>query len=331
MKANSIIVSGLTKKFTYKAKNASHGWIKNLFVPETKEIIAVDNISFSIKSGERVAFIGPNGAGKSTTIKMLTGILFPTAGTISVLGLDPTKDRKQLAYKIGTVFGQRSQLFPNLPLTDSLEFFGVMYDIPDEEIKVRIAELVKLFDLGDFIRQPVRKLSLGQRMRAEVAASLIHKPQIILLDEPTIGLDVVAKKALRDLLLKINKEEKTTIFLTSHDVGDIESLCDRTIINHGLVIKDIPTTELAKTFAYEKYIDLIAKNKFTEFPALPEGLRYLAKDKAKITVVANVNQMNLQDSLRQLLGLFEVEDLDVYNADLETVIRHIYERDSTGY
>jgi ABC-2 type transport system ATP-binding protein len=331
MKANSIIVSGLTKKFTYKAKNASHGWIKNLFVPETKEIIAVDNISFSIKSGERVAFIGPNGAGKSTTIKMLTGILFPTAGTISVLGLDPTKDRKQLAYKIGTVFGQRSQLFPNLPLTDSLEFFGVMYDIPDEEIKVRIAELVKLFDLGGFIRQPVRKLSLGQRMRAEVAASLIHKPQIILLDEPTIGLDVVAKKALRDLLLKINKEEKTTIFLTSHDVGDIESLCDRTIINHGLVIKDIPRTELAKTFAYEKYIDLVTKNKFTEFPALPEGLRYLAKDKAKITVVANVNQMNLQDSLRQLLGLFEVEDLDVYNADLETVIRHIYERDSTGY
>jgi len=328
MNSNSIVVTNLTKKFSFSAKSSSSSWLKNLFSPETKEIIAVNDISFSVKRGERVAFIGPNGAGKSTTIKMLTGILFPTSGKVDILGFDPTKDRKKLAYQIGTVFGQRSQLLPNLPLTDSLEFFGVMYDLPEKEIKKRIAELVELFDLGTFIAQPVRKLSLGQRMRAEVAVSFIHKPKIILLDEPTIGLDVVAKKALRDLLLKINKEEKTTIFLTSHDVGDIESLCDRTIvINRGAVIRDLPTHDLAKTFVYEKYIDLVAQNSFSVFPDLPEGLRYSIKDKNKITVVVDVNKISVQESLKKLLDLFEVEDVDVYNVGLETVIRHIYERD----
>jgi len=329
MNSNSITVSHLTKKFTFSAKNSSASWLKNLFSPETKEIVAVNNISFSVKSGERIAFIGPNGAGKSTTIKMLTGILFPTLGKVDILGFDPTKDRKKLAYQIGTVFGQRSQLLPNLPLTDSLEFFGVMYDLSEKEIKTRISELVELFDLGSFITQPVRKLSLGQRMRAEVAASLIHKPKIILLDEPTIGLDVVAKKMLRDLLLKINKEEGTTIFLTSHDVGDIESLCNRTIIiNHGEIIKDLPTENLAKTFVYEKYIDLVAQDNFTDFPLLPEGISYLSKDINKITVVVDINKINVQESLKKLLTLFKVEDIDVYNADLETVIRHIYEKDS---
>jgi ABC-2 type transport system ATP-binding protein len=328
MNSNSIIVSNLTKKFSFSEKNSSSSWFKNLFFPSSKEIVAVNDISFSVKSGERIAFIGPNGAGKSTTIKMLTGILFPTSGQVNILGLDPTKDRKRLAYQIGTVFGQRSQLLPNLPLTDSLEFFGVMYDMPEKEIKERIAELVEIFDLKSFITQPVRKLSLGQRMRAEVAASLIHRPKIILLDEPTIGLDVVAKKTLRDLLLKINKEENTTIFLTSHDVGDIETLCDRTIIiNYGIVIKDLPTEDLSKSFVYEKYIDLVAQNKFNTFPALPEGISYLSKDKNKITVVVDVNKINVQESLKKMLGLFQVEDIDVYNADLETIIRHIYERD----
>lgn len=330
MNPYSIIVSNLSKRFSFPVKNPSDGWVKNLFAPEIKEIKAVDDISFSVKSGERVAFIGPNGAGKSTTIKMLTGILFPTAGDVSVLGLDPAKDRKKLAYKIGTVFGQRSQLLPNLPLTDSLEFFGVMYDLPDKQIKIRIAELTELFDLASFINQPVRKLSLGQRMRAEVAASLIHKPEIIFLDEPTIGLDVVAKKSLRDLLLKINNEEKTTIFLTSHDVGDIESLCSRAIvINHGTVIKDLPTQELAKAFVREKYIAITPEKSFASFPELPSGLRYAVKEKNKVTVVVDIERIGTQDALRKLLDLFEVDDVDVYNASLEAVIRNIYESDPT--
>ncbi len=330
MSLDSIAVSNLSKKFSFPVKNSSAGWIKNLFAPEIREIKAVDDISFSVKSGERVAFIGPNGAGKSTTIKMLTGILFPTSGKASVLGLDPSKDRKKLAYKIGTVFGTRSQLLPNLPLTDSLEFFGVMYDLADKQIQTRIAELVELFGLDSFIDQPVRKLSLGQRMRAEVAVSLIHKPKIIFLDEPTIGLDVVAKKSLRDLLLKINEEEKTTIFLTSHDVGDIESLCDRTIvINHGVLVKDLPTQELARVFVREKYIDITPETSFDTFPELPEGIRYVEQSKNKLTVVVDIGKIGVQESLRKLLDLFKVDDIDVYNTDLETIIRNIYESNPT--
>lgn len=330
MKQDAIVVSDLVKRFSFSVKNPSVGWIKNLFSPQTKEITAVDHISFRVKRGERVAFIGPNGAGKSTTIKMLTGILFPSSGRVSVLGFDPSTDRKKLAYRIGTVFGQRSQLLPNLPLTDSFELFGVMYDLTPMEIRTRMDELVKLFHLQDFLDQPVRKLSLGQRMRAEVAASLIHKPDIIFLDEPTIGLDVVAKKSLRDLLLTINEREKTTVFLTSHDVGDIESLCERTIvINHGHIIKDVPTEELSREFIREKHIDLTPATSFDTFPNLPNGVRYLSTEKHKITVAVDLGTIGVQASLQKLLALFEVDDIDVYDTDLETVIRHIYESPAT--
>src|SRR3989344_1200649 len=324
-------IHNLSKIFSFSVKDQRAGWMRNLLKPHTKAVKAVDDISFSVEHGEKIAFIGPNGAGKSTTIKMLTGILFPTSGSISVLGLDPTKDRKRLAYQIGTVFGQRSQLLQNLPLTDSLEFFGVMYGMSDKEIRDRVAELVVLFDIASFINQPVRKLSLGQRMRAEVAAALIHRPEIIFLDEPTIGLDVVAKKTLRDLLIMINKEEKVTIFLTSHDVGDIESLCERTIIvNHGTILKDLPTKELTKTFAYEKYIDLISKTSFKHFPKLPNGATYSARGKNKITVAVDIKILTVQESLRKLLDLFDVEDVEVYGTELETVIRHMYERAPTS-
>ncbi len=330
MNSKSIVAYNLSKSFSFPVKNPSAGWVKNLFSPGIKEIKAVDNISFSVQSGERVAFIGPNGAGKSTTIKMLTGILFPTSGKASVLDLDPSKDRKKLAYKIGTVFGQRSQLLPNLPLTDSLEFFGVMYDLANQQIEARIDELISLFDMDSFINQPVRKLSLGQRMRAEVAASLIHRPEIIFLDEPTIGLDVVAKKSLRDLLLKINEEEKVTIFLTSHDVGDIESLCDRTIIiNYGTLIKDLPTRELSQVFMRTKNIDITPEKTFDAFPKLPGGVSYTTKSKNKITVSVDINKIGVQESLRKLLNLFKVDDIDVYDTDLETVIRNIYESNSS--
>ncbi len=326
---DAIVAKNLTKKFTFPVKNEASGFLKNLLRPDIKEVTAVDNVSFTVGAGERIAFIGPNGAGKSTTIKMLTGILFPSAGQISVLGLDPTTQRKKLAYQIGTVFGQRSQLLPNLPLTDSLEFFGVMYDLSDTEIKERTRELIDLFDLGSFATQPVRKLSLGQRMRAEVAASLILRPKIILLDEPTIGLDVVAKKALRDLLMRLNKEEKTTIFLTSHDVGDIESLCERTIVvNHGVVMRDMKTSDIAKDFIFEKYIDLFPKSTFTEFSALPEGVEYREQSSNKITVAIDLNTLSVTEALKKLLEIFEVNDLDVYDTDLETVIRHMYEKDT---
>jgi len=186
-----IKVKKLCKDYKYSVKDETKGFLYNLFNSNEKVVKAVNNISFEVEEGETIAFIGPNGAGKSTTIKMLTGILYPTSGDIKICGLTPIKDRDKLAYKIGTVFGQRSQLLPNLPLTDSMEMFGAMYDMSKEDIKNRIEELSELFDLKDFIKQPIRKLSLGQRMRAEIATSLMHRPKIIFLDEPTIGLDVV--------------------------------------------------------------------------------------------------------------------------------------------
>ncbi len=325
-----IKVKNLSKRFHYPVRRPDVGWFRNLFWPEKREVVAVDNISFAVRPGERIAFIGPNGAGKSTTIKMLTGILYPSSGELDVLGLDPREERKSLAKKIGTVFGQRSQLLPNLPLRDSLEFFGVMYGLDKMRIERRIKELTDLFDLTGFIGQPVRKLSLGQRMRGEIAASLIHEPQLILLDEPTIGLDVVAKKSLRDLLLRINREAGTTIFLTSHDVGDIESLCDRTIIiNQGRLIKDLPTCELARTFITEKYISLTAADTYSVFPALPDGLKYLEQSPQKVMLSLDLKMMSSQTAIQHLLDIFPAEDIDVRNADLETVIRYIYEQDAT--
>lgn len=308
MKNNlAIQVKNLSKTFEFNIKDEGRGFFSNLFSPSKKKVEAVKGVSFEVHKGERLAFIGPNGAGKSTTIKMLTGILFPTSGKVSVLGFNPQVDRKKLAYKIGTVFGQRSQLFPNLSLTDSMYFFGVMYNLKKEEIEDRIKYLCEVFDLNDFKTQPVRKLSLGQRMRAEVACALIHSPSIIFLDEPTIGLDVVAKKSLRELLLKLNQEEGTTIFLTSHDVGDIEYLCERTIIvNHGEIVKDLPTEELTKTFVHEKYVDLV----------LDSG--------EKIKEIIELKNESVSEGLKRLLSQYNVRDVNVYDVDLETVIREMY-------
>lgn len=237
---NIIEVKNLNKTFRIKEKEKGiKGSVKSIIKPKYKTIKAVNDISFTVEKGEMLAFIGPNGAGKSTTIKMLTGILYPTNGEIMVNGINPAKQRKKLAYKIGTVFGQKEQLWTHLTPYDNFKFFGAIYDIPNNEIEDRIEELSKTFELEKFINTPVRNLSLGQRIRCEMVAALIHKPEILFLDEPTIGLDPVVKKNIRKLIRKMNKELGTTIFLTSHDVGDIEKLCKRVIIvNKGKIIKD---------------------------------------------------------------------------------------------
>ncbi|MES2087629.1 MAG: ATP-binding cassette domain-containing protein [Patescibacteria group bacterium] len=234
--------------------------VKNLqkvFKHKGKDVVAVDGVNFSVAQGEAVAFIGPNGAGKSTTIKMLTGILWPTSGEIQVLGLSPQKNRKEVVAQIGAVFGQRSNLLPNLPPEDTLRLFGVMYGLSKKEIKERITYLEKTLGIEPFRDQPIRTLSLGQRMRVEIACALIHKPKILFLDEPSIGLDIIAKQVLRETLSKLRAEHNMTIFLTSHDVGDIEAICDRTIIvNYGRIVVDEPTSELRKMIQKERRIVL---------------------------------------------------------------------------
>ena len=322
-----IDIKGLTKDYKYIEKDENKGFIYNLFNGKEKIKRAVYNITFSVDEGEAIAFIGPNGAGKSTTIKMLSGIIYPTKGSIKINGLTPIKDREKLSYQIGCVFGQRSQLLPNLPLTESMYMFGAMYNMNKKDIKKRIKELSELFDLNEFINQPVRKLSLGQRMRAEIALSLIHRPKLIFLDEPTIGLDVVAKKKLRDLFIKINKEEKITIFLTSHDTEDIQSICDRCIIiNHGKIVIDEPTNKLMKDYVKNKTITITPNSSFIEFPNLLKGMKYISKDKDQIIIEVNTDIINTQEVLQFLTKKLDIDDIIIDNESLESVIRGIYEK-----
>lgn len=211
--------------------------MRALVRPEHQIIQAVRDLSFEMETGELLGFIGPNGAGKSTTIKMLTGILYPTGGEAQVLGYVPWRQRRELAYHIGTVFGQRPQLWYHLPAIDTLYLFGKIYELDERTVRERIGFLSQAFEIEHLLETPVRKLSLGQRMRCEVAASLLHRPRLILLDEPSIGLDVVAKQRIRDTVRHINAVENVGVLLTSHDAGDIEALCKRVIIiNHGQIV-----------------------------------------------------------------------------------------------
>lgn len=227
---NAVETENLRKEFVLK---------QGLFRKTTRLVAAVEGISLAVPAGQSVAFIGPNGAGKSTTIKMLTGILKPTSGRASVLGFNPWKERNKLVREIGAVFGQRSQLWLHLPPADSFDLLAEIYGLAKQDYKKRRDMLVERFELGRFLHSPVRKLSLGERMRAEIAASLLHRPRLLLLDEPTIGVDVVARQQLRQLVCEWNKQEGVTVFLTSHDTGDIESVADRVIvINHGVIVLD---------------------------------------------------------------------------------------------
>lgn len=242
----AIEVNNLSKVFERKIKEKG---LKGLFSAETQTFNAVNEISFKVKKGEKVAFVGPNGAGKSTTIKMLTGIIHPTNGEVKVAGFDPVNERKQMAYKIGCMFGQKSSLWMHLSAMDSYKLFGAIYDMDEKTAQKRINYLVETFKIKDLVDIPVRKLSLGQRMICEIVGVLIHEPEIIFLDEPTIGLDIVVKERLRNLIKEINEKSNVTVFLTSHDVGDIEKLCDRVIIiDKGKIVIDEDINKLKEKY-----------------------------------------------------------------------------------
>ncbi|HSD56258.1 MAG TPA: ATP-binding cassette domain-containing protein, partial [Candidatus Saccharimonadales bacterium] len=250
-------------------------------------------------------------------------ILQPTHGTVRVLGLEPVKQRRELAMRIGTVFGQRSQLIFNLPLTDSFRLTAKMYRIPKDQVDHRVETLVKQFGLTEFIDQPVRKLSLGQRMRAEVANALLHSPDIIFLDEPTIGLDVVAKRALRETIKKVNKEQGTTVFLTSHDVGDIEEVCTRTmIVNHGKVVLDAKTTELKRLYLHDKTVAVLPVSEAVKLPVI-HGVEPTAQ-KGRLLYRVNTKKLPLKKFLQSLLKEVDIADLTIEDMPLEDVIHEMY-------
>ncbi len=320
---DAIIVKGLSKTFRVKVKDKGlKGSLKSIIKPRYRTIQAVDNISFRVEEGEILAFIGPNGAGKSTTIKMLTGILYPEIGEAEVMGINPTAKRKKLAYQIGTVFGQKEQLWMHLTPYDNFKFFGAIYDLSDEEAETRIEELARVFELEEFINTSVRNLSLGQRIRCEIVASLIHRPKILFLDEPTIGLDPVVKENIRTLIKKMNKEYKTTIFLTSHDVGDIEKLCKRIIIvNHGSIVLDDSMENLKYHYLNKKIVEV--KLRETMDMTDEDGITVIKSKGSNLKLEVDTTKKNIADALK-LIDSDNILDINISNVPLENIITEIY-------
>jgi ABC-2 type transport system ATP-binding protein len=310
-----IEVRGLTKVFRTGRRGAR------------REVEAVRDLSLSVEPGERLAYIGPNGAGKSTSIKILTGILHPTRGEAQVLGVVPWEDRRRLAQRIGTLFGQRSLLWLELAPRQSYRMLGAIYGLTRAEEVRRVGELGELLDAEDLLDQPVRSLSLGQRMRCELTACLLHDPEILFLDEPTIGLDLVAKQRFRELLVRLNEQQGTTIFLTSHDVADIEHVARRAVvINHGEVIYDDQVAAMRRALLATKVVE-VGLAAPVEAPALP-GVTVVAHSDQLLRLVVDTTATPVRGVLDHLLTGPAVVDVSVVDPPLEQVIAEIYERPS---
>ena len=293
-----------------------------LFHRNYEYIKALDDISFTIRDGEMVGYIGPNGAGKSSTIKIMSGILTPTDGRCVINGLVPWRDRVRHVQNIGVVFGQRSQLWWDVPVIDSFDLLRDIYGVPEAEYRKNRDMLTQLLDLQTILKTPARQLSLGQRMRCEVAASLLHSPNILFLDEPTIGLDAVSKIAVREFIRSINKEKGTTVILTTHDMQDIEALTDRIIlIGKGRILLDGPLQELKRRYAGHKSVTL----DFTgTAPELCEGLHYSSSLSGRAVVAVNTEIISVSDAIAWLSSRVSVNDLAVTGASTEEMVLGMY-------
>jgi len=311
-----IVVEGLEKRFTVRRKR---GRLRR----ERREVAAVGGIGFTIERGTLVGYLGPNGAGKSTTVKMLTGILVPSGGRIRVAGLDPSRQRVELARRIGVVFGQRSQLWWDLPLRDSFDLLRHIYRVPAERHRQNVERFTEVLALGPFLETPVRQLSLGQRMRGELTAALLHDPEIVFLDEPTIGLDVVAKAAVREFLADVNRERGVTVLLTTHDLADIERLCTRLlIIDHGHLIWDGGIDRLKREYGQERtlVVDL-------EEPAPPlevEGARVVRTDGPRQWLAFRREETNAPDLIAEVAARYRIVDVAIEETEIEEIVRRIY-------
>lgn len=291
-----------------------------------RTVEAVKGISFVVEPGERLAFIGPNGAGKSTSIKMLTGILFPTGGEAKVLGLTPWDQRTELAARIGTVFGQRSQLWTELPARATFKMLFAIYGLDPAALDHRVDQLGEQLDATELFDRPIRTLSLGQRMRCELAACLLHSPDLLFLDEPSIGLDLVAKQQFRQLLVDLNTELGCTIFLTSHDVADIEHVADRAIVvNHGAIIYDDSVPAMRQTLLRTKKVEVHFAEPVNEVD-LPSAAKVLEQSATTVTLEVDTTVLPIRDVLNRVLRHGRVADLNVVDPPLEQVIGEIYQR-----
>ncbi|MTI96110.1 MAG: ABC transporter ATP-binding protein [Firmicutes bacterium] len=320
-----VTVENLRKDFRVKLKDPGLGGsLRALVKANYRDVPAVKGISFAVAEGQPLAFIGPNGAGKSTTIKMLTGILHPSGGEARVLGLTPWQQRQQLAKHIGAVFGQKSQLWFHLPPRDSFDLLAKIYEVPYRTYTDRLAELIDLFELTELLNTPVRKLSLGQRMRCEIAACLLHGPKILLLDEPTIGLDVVARGRIRALISRLNSLAGTSVFLTSHDAGDIEKICKRVlVINHGQIILDTSVTELKRRYLRTKIVSARLATPVPEFQM--NGVEVLKNREHGIKLQVDTSCTAVETVISQLMQRASLPDINITDPPLEEVIERIYQ------
>ena len=322
----TVHVENLKKEFvTFQREAGFWNAVKSLVSRkyETKE--AVRGISFDIKEGEIVGFVGPNGAGKSTTIKALAGVLYPTSGTVNVLGFVPWKERTKYVKHIGVVLGQKTQMAWDLPPVDTFYLNRDLYDIDKQEFETRLASMVALLGVERVIKTPVHTLSLGERMRCELIASLLHKPKLVFLDEPSIGLDVIAKEKLREFILEINRTEKTTFIITSHDMQDIERLCKRLIIiNHGVLIYDGSLERIKKEYITHKHIEVQTTEKIK--PIQLRGCTVLEQEGLKVKLEVDVTKQKVQRVIDHVLKKYTLVDILVSDPPIEEIIKQMFAR-----
>lgn len=327
-----ISADNLVKDFVRpKRHTGSFSAVRTLLTRETTTTHAVDDVTLNVEEGEIVGYLGPNGAGKSTTIKMLSGILVPTSGNVTVCGLVPWEDRTRNALNIGVVFGQRSQLWWDLPLEESLGLIGKMYRMDPARYRNNCDMLVELLEMQNFLNTPVRQLSLGQRMRGDLAAAVLYEPPVLFLDEPTVGLDVVAKERIRAFIEQINAERHTTVLLTTHDLGDVERLCKRlVIIDQGKVLFDGATADLKQRYAPHRMVDVVIDaanvDQITALAStLPDHISLANHDGMKATFAVTPGVESLPDVIAFLASRLQLVDLGVREPALEGIIREIYE------
>ncbi|WP_113930466.1 ATP-binding cassette domain-containing protein [Bacillus sp. P14.5] len=330
---NAIEVHNLRKDFkAYSSRSGLKGAFRDLFTRNYKVVSAVNDISFTVKQGEMVGYIGENGAGKSTSIKMLTGILTPTSGTVTVNGMNPHKEREKFVSSIGVVFGQRSQLWWDIAVQESFQLLKKVYKVPDQQYKEHMDHVIETLEIAPLLDKPVRKLSLGQRMRCELAAALVHNPKLLFLDEPTIGLDVLVKLKIRQFLKEINEKYNTTILLTTHDLSDIEALCERVVmLDEGQIIYDGALQNLKTEWGEQKEIVF----QFIDQPAI-EGLNSLTAELGaqwqldekdmSFSALIDVDDNKISELIGLVVSAYKVRDMKIKETTTEEIIRNIYEQ-----
>jgi ABC-2 type transport system ATP-binding protein len=320
-----ISVVNLHKEFrVYRHHRGALGALRNLFTREARIVKAVDGVTFGIGRGELVGYLGPNGAGKSTTLKVLTGILVPTSGEVRVNGRTPWKERRAHVARIGAVFGQRNSLWWDLPVIESLDLLREVYKVPAETYRRNLASFREMLALDDFLHTPVRSLSLGQSMRANLAGALLHDPDIVFLDEPTIGLDVVAKERIRQFIRRLNRERGTTVILTTHDLSDVEKLCERVMmIDHGHLLFDGQLEELRQRFGGERELVVDFAEDYPDVSI--EDARIVGREGQRVTYRFTRGAVTASALIGRLSARYRLHDLSVREPEIEDTVRRIYE------